>query len=382
MQAQSAAKLKPIGCTRHRDERLLADTEHPGGAMHIARRQVFMGAVAAAAGAALPRSAPAAEPGVSDTPLPRLLNNHRVIIDTDPGNDDAVAILMALDAPNLSVEAITVCPGNIRYAQELKNALYVVDLAGKSGQVPVHAGLGRPILNRPYPGATFIHGPDGLGKVSVPEVRQKVDPEPAVDAIRRIVNRYPGEVVIIALGGMTNVAMALLAEPGLASKIKGIQYVGNVNGAVPGFNALVDPEAVHIVLQSGAPFTLGLGGPSASILTRADFDQIAKFNTARSRFFMESNELRLTFEMSARNAPGSVNADPIAVAMIIDPSIATEFMAVHAKVELEGSLTRGNILYGDNRYNMLPTPPPNANVCTKASNEGFKRILFRTLQKM
>ena len=345
------------------------------------RRRVLAGGLAGAAILATGSAARAAEPGVSDTPLPRLLNNHRVIIDTDPGNDDAIALLMALAAPNLKVEAITIAPGNIGYAQELKNALYVVDLAGRGGQVSVHAGLGRPILDRPYPPASFIHGPDGLGKVRVPEVKQKIDPEPAVDAIRRIVKRYPGEVVIIALGGLTNIAMALLTEPGIAKLIKGVQFVAGAQNPVPGFNALVDPEAVHVVLTSGAPLTLGLGGPTDTILTRADFDRIAAFNTARSRFFMESNELRLTFEMSARNAPGSVNADPMAVAMIIDPSIGLEYRAVYAKIELEGQLTRGAILYGDNRYNMQPTPPANANLCVRASNAGFKQLVFDTLSK-
>jgi inosine-uridine nucleoside N-ribohydrolase len=327
------------------------------------------------------QAARAAEPGVSDTPLPRLLDNHRVIIDTDPGNDDAIALLMGLDAPNLKVEAITICPGNVGYDKQIRNALFVVDLAGKSGQVSVHPGMRRPILNRTYPTATFIHGPDGLGNFRTPDVRQKPSDEHAVDAIRRIVKQYPGEVVIVALGGLTNVAAALLMEPGIAPLIKGIQFVGGAGNAVPGFNSLADPEAAHIVLTSGAPFTFGLGQPGASILTRADFDHIASFNTERSRFFMASNELRLTFEMSARNAPGSVNGDPIAIAMIIDPQVAEGFRAVHAKVELEGELTRGAILYGDNRYNMQPTPPANANLCIQASNEKFKQVLYASLRK-
>jgi inosine-uridine nucleoside N-ribohydrolase len=346
--------------------------------MDLDRRRLLSGALAS--GALLAKGAQAAEPGVSDTPLPRLLNNHRVIVDTDPGNDDAVAILMALDAPNLKVEAITVTPGNIRYDQEVRNALYMVDLAGMSGRIPVHAGMIRPLLNKPYPAATFIHGPDGLGKVSVPAVRQKPEAEHAVDAIRRIVKAYPHEVVIVALGGLTNVAAALLIEPGIAPLIKGVQWVAGAGNAVPGFNALVDPEAAHIVFTSGAPLAFGLGTQTSSLLLKSDFDRIATFNTPKSRFFMLSNELRLTFEMQARNAPGSVNADPLAIAMIIDPSIATEFKAVHAKVELEGELTRGAILYGDNRYNMLPTPPANANLCTQASNEKFKALLFKTLQ--
>jgi inosine-uridine nucleoside N-ribohydrolase len=94
---------------------------------------------------------------------------------------------------------------------------------------------------------------------------------------------------------------------------------------------------------------------------------------------MESNALRLSFETSARNATGSVNADPMAVALIIDPSIASGFKAIYAEIELEGQFTRGTILYGENRYDLRPTPPPNVNLCTAASNDGFKRLLFKTL---
>ena len=348
--------------------------------MEIDRRWLLGGAMLG--GAMLTQGmAQAAEPGVSDTPLPRLLNNHRIVVDTDPGNDDAIALLMALDAPMLKVEAITVCPGNIRYDQEVRNALYMVDLAGRGGQVPVHAGMTQPLLNKPYPTSTFIHGPDGLGQVSVPAVKQRPDPEHAVDAIRRIVKRYPGEIVIAALGGLTNIAMALLMEPAIARQIKGIQWVAGAQSAIPGFNALVDPEAAQIVLNSGVALTLGLGTPLSSILTPADFNHIATFDTPRSRFFGKFNALRLSFEMSARHAPGSVNGDPLAMAMIIDPSIATEFKAIYAHVELEGEFTRGDILYGENRYNMKPTPPANANLCVQASNEGFKRILFGALSR-
>lgn len=351
-----------------------------GRTMDIDRRLLLGGMIAGGA-MAVAGSAGAAEPGVSDTPLPRLLDNHRVIVDTDPGNDDAIAIMMALSAPNLKVEAITVCPGNLDYDQELRNALYTVQVCGQANRVPVHAGVRRPLLNITYPHANFIHGKYGLGNLDVPEVAQKPDPEHAVNAIIRIVRQYPGEVVILALGGLTNVATAILMDPEIATMIKGVQFVAGAGGAVPGFNVLADPEAAHIVLTSGVPFVLGLGGPNDTILTPADFDHIKTFNTVRSRFFMASNELRLTFEMSARNAPGAVNGDPMATALIIDPSIGEQFKAIYARVELEGEYTRGAILYGENRYSLAPTPPANANLCTKANNGKFKQLLFRTLQQ-
>lgn len=346
--------------------------------MDIERRK-FLGA-AALVGTVAATHAIAAMPGVSDQPLPRLLNNRRLIIDTDPGNDDAVALLMALGTPEVRVEAITIAPGNIDYQQEVRNALYIVELAGKGGKVSVHRGIERPLLNFPYPKATFIHGKYGLGAVEVPEVNRKAASEHAVDAIRRVVKAYPGEVVIVALGALTNIAMALLMEPSIAKLIKGIVFVARVQQPIAGFNSMADPEAAHIVLTSGVPVTIA-GPDDASILTPGDFDYIGQFNTARSRFFIQSNELRLKFGMSARGQKGAGIGDALAVAMLIDPSIALDYRAVAAKVELEGHFTRGSIIYGDNKYTLEPTPAANVNICVAASNDGFKKLVFRTLSQ-
>ena len=174
----------------------------------LARRQVIGGALATGLSALSPAISSAqstvAQPAGA-TAQPRLTGIRRVILDSGPGNDDALALLMALHAPSLTVEAVTVCPGNLGpdYAQQVKNALFLVDLAGMSGKVPVHAGMSHPVLNRPYPVATFIHGKYGLGSVDVPAVRQRVEAEHAVDAMRRIVLQSPGEIAILALGGLT-----------------------------------------------------------------------------------------------------------------------------------------------------------------------------------
>ncbi len=317
-------------------------------------------------------------------PIPALTGHHRVIIDTDPGNDDALAILMCLSAPNLTVEAITVCPGNVRYEQEVRNALYLVELGGRAGKVPVHAGMTHPLLNRPYPTATFIHGKDGLGAVSVPDVKQKVEDEHAVDAIRRIVKRYPGEVLIMALGGLTNVAMALLREPAIAKDIKGVLFVGGkyaTPGSAPGYNVLVDPEAAQIVLSSGAPITMSGGLGQYSVMTDADFDHVAAFDTARSRFFMQSNDLRRRFEKEKRGVTGSTNPDPIAVALAINPAVGVKWVQLYMQVELSGEFTRGQLVYGTNIYTGEATPPPNVNLCVEASNAEFKKLVFQTLAK-
>jgi hypothetical protein len=144
----------------------------------ISRRQVMRGALLGAAAMSLrgladaqqsvPDVTRAGAPGSAIIPpngvpvdKPRLTGVRRVIVDTDPGNDDALAILMALSTPSLQVEAVTVCPGNMGlegYDQQVRNALYMVDLAGAGSRVPVHRGIPRPILGRPYPAASFIHG--------------------------------------------------------------------------------------------------------------------------------------------------------------------------------------------------------------------------------
>lgn len=349
------------------------------------RRQFIGGSIATGLAAIAPGSV-SGQQSLGGIPRPRLTGIRRVIVDTDPGNDDALAILVALDAPALQVEAITVCPGNLGpdYDQQVRNALYVVDLAGKSGQIPVYAGMARPLLNRPYPVATFIHGKYGLGRIQAPKVRQDVEREHAVETIRRLVSQAPGEITILALGGLTNVAMALLRYPGIAQELKGIVFVGGryaSPGLAPGYNVLVDPEAAHVVFTSGVPIIL-VGADVISrdsILDDGDFDRIASLGTSRSRFFIESNDLRRTFEKTHRGTTGSTNPDSLAVATAINPALASLYASIHVQVELQGELTRGLLVYGNNIYTGEPTPPPNADICLKASSEMFKRLVFATL---
>lgn len=312
----------------------------------------------------------------------------RVILDVDPGNDDALAMILALDAPTLKVEAITVTPGNLGpdYAQQVRNALYIVQVAGKAGQVPVHAGMSRPLLGKPWPVASFIHGKFGLGRLEVPDVAQKVEREHAVDAIIRLVSAAPGEITIAALGSLTNVAMAILRESSVAKNVKGILFLGGryqLPGAAPGYNMLADPEAAHVVLTSGAPLTL-VGADvfrRDSLLGDEDFAAIAAFGTERSRFFIESNELRRTFEKANRGTTGSTNPDPITVATLIDPAIGRRYVPLFMHVELQGESTRGLLVYGDRIYGTDAPPPPNVRLCVEADGVAFKRLVFEALRR-
>lgn len=318
---------------------------------------------------------------------PRLQNVRRVIVDADPGNDDALAILMALSAPSLQVDAITVCPGNMGidgYDQQIRNALYMVDVAGLSGKVPVHRGVSRPILGRSWPVATFIHGSHGLGEVQVTMVEQSVEQEHAVDAMRRIVNDAPGEVTVLALGGLTNVAVAMLRDETFTKNLRGVIFVGgryHSRGYSPNYNVLVDPEAAEVVVRSGVPLLMTGDAPRHdSVLVAEDFDHIASFNTRRAEFFIKSNALRRTYEMKYRGATGSLNYDPMAIALAADESMGKEYMSIAMKVELDGEYTRGILVYGEDIYSGNPVPQGNVDICIRADHERFRQMVFRTLQ--
>jgi inosine-uridine nucleoside N-ribohydrolase len=137
------------------------------------------------------------------------------------------------------------------------------------------------------------------------------------------------------------------------------------------------------VLRSGAPLTF-VGRDvfsNDSILTDEDFDHIAAFDTKLSRFFIESNDLRRTFEKANRGMTGSTNPDPIAIATLIDPAVAKRYVSLYMHVELQSSSMRGLLVFGDNRYTQEPTPPPNVRLCVEASNSAFKQMVFKTLAK-
>ncbi|MGD9864716.1 MAG: nucleoside hydrolase [Pseudodonghicola sp.] len=182
-----------------------------------------------------------------------------VIIDTDPGQDDAFAILLALASPELEVLGLTTVAGNMGLAQTTDNARRIVELAGR-GTVPVHAGCARPLLRAPRP-VPEIHGETGIDGWDWAPARAGAAPGHAVDFIVETVSGHPEPVTLIALGPQTNIAMALRRAPEIAERIARIVFMGggfseggNMTPAAE-YNILVDPEAARIVLGAGVPVT-------------------------------------------------------------------------------------------------------------------------------
>lgn len=245
-----------------------------------------------------------------------------VILDCDPGTDDAIAILLALASPELQVLAITVAGGNVGLRHTLANALALTALAGSA--VPVHGGADRPMLGQ-FQSETGIHGENGLGGVMLPPGGSPA-PGLAADVIRQILREATEPVTLIGIGPATNLALALTAEPGLAGNVKQIVLMsgawaeGNVTPAAE-FNAWSDPEALAILLLSGRPVVFAtLELTAQALMTPARLAAWRSLGHARS--ITAACEIQATVPRSAR-LNGAPLHDPCAVAWLIRPDLFT-----------------------------------------------------------
>ena len=188
-----------------------------------------------------------------------LAQPRKVIIDTDPGTDDAMAIMLALNSPEFDVRALTVVPGNVTAAQGLENALRMVSLANRC-DIAVAAGAQHPLFQKLIT-AEFWHGKNGLANVELPPSKCKVDPRWGPDLIIEMVHANPHEITLVPIGPLTNIALALEKDPSIVPLVKEVVIMGgsisggNVNAAAEA-NIFNDPEAAQIVFQAGWPLTM------------------------------------------------------------------------------------------------------------------------------
>ncbi|GAK52741.1 uridine nucleosidase [Candidatus Moduliflexus flocculans] len=266
-----------------------------------------------------------------------------VILDCDPGHDDAVAIVLAARSPEIELVGITCVAGNVEVEQTAANALKVCGLAGLR-TVPVFKGMAQPLLNELLT-AEHIHGKSGLDGAELPPTDLTVQPTHAVDFLIEKIFTFPHEMTIIAIGPLTNIAMAILREPRITELTKQIVLMGGAMGmgnVTPSaeFNIYVDPEAARIVFNSGIPLTMiGLDVTHQVLVSRDIIEQIRQNGTSLAHTFAS---LLAWYNASLNALSGELAAmhDPCAVAMVCDPSlIATELMRVD--IETRGEFTRG-----------------------------------------
>ena len=284
----------------------------------------------------------------------------RVVIDTDPGVDDALALLLAMRSPELKIEGITAVAGNVPLTLTLPNALRMVEIAGRD-DIPVAAGASGPLLRRLVT-ATYAHGENGLGGAVFPEPKRKPVAEPAADFIRQIVRKYPGEITLLTIGPLTNIAAALDSDPDLARMVRSLVMMGgslsggNITPAAE-FNIYVDPEAARIVFQSGIPITMvGLDVTRKTSLTDEHVRvlEAAQNPVSQAAATIARNALNHNRERGFLVGPNM--HDSLAVAGFIDPSIL-QFQDYYVDVETTGELTAGETLgYSPNAGDLRRRP--------------------------
>jgi inosine-uridine nucleoside N-ribohydrolase len=284
----------------------------------------------------------------------------RIIIDTDPGIDDAMAIFLALRSPELKVEAITPVCGNVPLELTLPNALRLVEIAGRT-DIPVAAGASHPLVRRLITSG-HVHGVNGLAGVDFPEPKIKPVRETAPEIIRRIVRENPGEITIVAVGPLTNVAMALRADPELAGMIPAIAIMGgslsggNITPAAE-FNLYVDPEAARIVFDANIPLTMvGLDVTRKCLVSEQHIKQLEAANNPVSQ--AAGKILRATYERMRHGGEVTDIAlhDALTVASLIDHDVITR-KDYYVEIETFGEWTAGQTLGYDGHGPVRKSPP-------------------------
>ena len=300
----------------------------------------------------------------------------RLLIDTDTASDDAVALVMALRDPQVQVEAITVVAGNVPVEQGVQNALYVVELCGSD--VSVFAGLARPMM-RDLETAENVHGSDGMGDIGLGLAGRIPGEGRAVDVLVETFLAEPGQIDLVTLGPLTNVAAALLRAPELADAI-GHCYVMGGTGAGTGnvtplgeFNFWCDPEAAKVVLRSGLAVTM-IGWDISVASATFDPDQASELRsigTSYAEFAVDIQAVLNEFALSETHLPGFDLPDPIAMAVAIDPSIA-ETQPRYVDVEIGDGHARGHDIVD---WLDVTATAPNVHVVTGVLRETFVEML-------
>ena len=319
----------------------------------------------------------------------------RVIIDTDPGTDDAMAIILALNSPEFKVEALTVVPGNVEAKQGLENALKIVSLAGRC-DVLVAAGAQHP-LNQKLITAQFWHGKNGLADVELPPSKCKADPRFGPDLIIEMVHKYPHEITLIPVGPLTNIALAVSKDPSIAFLVKDIVIMGgsisggNVNGAAEA-NIYNDPEAAQIVFNAGWMVTMvGSDVGERTLITRKYLAELQSSHGPESDFIAKIADFYLTRSEKSGYA-GAAMYDPLAVGIALDSTLGT-LKEMHVDVETKGEFTRGetvanrmgsnekNVLHGDHyEIEGAIELKPNARVCLASDADRFLQMFVSRIR--
>ncbi|AWV99632.1 nucleoside hydrolase [Arcticibacterium luteifluviistationis] len=317
----------------------------------------------------------------------------KIIIDTDPGVDDAMAIQFALNSPELEVIGLTTVYGNVNLELTTANALKLLEAAGR-GDIPVAKGAAKP-LSRPFGGGVaFVHGDDGLGNIFSPESSLKPIAQSAEDFIIEQIKKYPNEIILAPLGPLTNIALALQKAPEIAELVKEVVIMGG-NAFWPGnaspaaeANILNDPEAADYVLGACWPMVMiGLDVTETTLLSHKEGQEVrAGSDSELNKMVCDAYVFYEQFNTTNNKIDGSFLHDPSVIAYMIDASIFSgeEYLI---RVETQDGLSLGKTwpFIGDEDVLARPASEPwrgrpAVNVMLKVDNERLVTLLKERLK--
>jgi purine nucleosidase len=282
----------------------------------------------------------------------------RILFDTDPGIDDACAILLALASPELWVEGLSIVHGNCSMEQATVNALSVLELAN-AGHIPVARGCELPLV-QPSLLAPETHGETGLGYAQLPAPRLQPSLQHAVDFLIEKILDWPGEITLLAIGPLTNVALAIRQEPRIVQALKEIIIMGGAlrhegnSTALAEFNTDVDPHAAHIVYHAGIPTTLvPLDVTYQCILTPEDVDRLLKVDSPITKFVADATRFYMEFHDEYQQIAGCVINDPLALALAFAPELCT-YQELPVDVDLSSGISLGKTVADFYNYGKKP----------------------------
>jgi purine nucleosidase len=307
----------------------------------------------------------------------------RIILDTDPGADDALAILLMLASPEVKLEAVTTTHGNVNIEKTTRNALALLEFLN-ARNIPVAKGCSLPLVKPPHKqSGEMVHGTSGMGQTNLPEPTLKPIETHAVDYLIERFLAEPNELTLFAVGPLTNVALAIRKEPKFAKAVKELVIMG---GAIRSggnmtplaeFNISEDPHAAHIVFNSGIPITLvPLDATYKCLLTSADVERLNKIDSPIAGFIRDVTADYMAFYLKYEGFAGCALHDPLTVAAVIAPELLS-FEEHYVNVDISGGVSTGKT-YAD--FMKVAKKPANMKVALDVKGREFVDLFVERIE--